>query len=145
VDGAAVRLGVLQGAFHWHRHEQQDELFLVLKGGCRNEPEGREAVELAGGTATARGWHPGCLVRLGGALADRFGPARVAALGYAVQGVATVAIIVAAQQGSVVGICIAVGFGQAAGALSAPCEGALVPLIASPERLGGVNSLRSIG
>ncbi len=82
---------------------------------------------------------------LGGSLADRFGPARVAALGYAVQGAATAAIIVAAQQGTVVGICIAVGLGQAAGALSAPCEGALVPLVARPERLGRVNSLRSVG
>ncbi len=82
---------------------------------------------------------------LGGSLADRFGPARVAALGYAVQGVATAAIIVAAQEDTVVGICIAVGFGQAAGALSAPCEGALVPLVARPEHLSRVNSLRSIG
>jgi mannose-6-phosphate isomerase-like protein (cupin superfamily) len=46
VDGTAVRLGVLQGEFHWHRHEQQDEFFLVLDGGMRIELEGREAVSL---------------------------------------------------------------------------------------------------
>jgi mannose-6-phosphate isomerase-like protein (cupin superfamily) len=39
-------LGVLQGEFHWHRHEQQDEFFLVLEGRMQIELEGREAVEL---------------------------------------------------------------------------------------------------
>lgn len=46
VDGTAVRLGVLQGEFHWHRHEQQDEFFLVLEGRMRIELEGREAADL---------------------------------------------------------------------------------------------------
>jgi mannose-6-phosphate isomerase-like protein (cupin superfamily) len=46
VDGTAVRLGVLHGEFHWHRHEQQDEFFLVLEGRMQIELEGREAVEL---------------------------------------------------------------------------------------------------
>jgi mannose-6-phosphate isomerase-like protein (cupin superfamily) len=46
VDGTAVRLGVLQGEFHWHRHEREDEFFLVLQGGMRIELEGREAVAL---------------------------------------------------------------------------------------------------
>jgi hypothetical protein len=61
VDGAAVRLGVLQGEFHWHRHEQQDEFFLVLEGRMQIELEGREAVELGPRQAfiTSRG--PGAL------------------------------------------------------------------------------------
>jgi mannose-6-phosphate isomerase-like protein (cupin superfamily) len=32
VDEAVVRLGVLDGDFHWHKHDDQDELFLVLEG-----------------------------------------------------------------------------------------------------------------
>lgn len=32
VNDAIVRLGVVQGEFHWHKHEVEDELFLVLEG-----------------------------------------------------------------------------------------------------------------
>lgn len=46
VDGTAVRLGVLQGEFHWHKHDRQDEFFLVLDGSMRIELEGKATVEL---------------------------------------------------------------------------------------------------
>jgi mannose-6-phosphate isomerase-like protein (cupin superfamily) len=32
VDGSVVRLGIVQGEFHWHHHEDEDELFFVLDG-----------------------------------------------------------------------------------------------------------------
>jgi mannose-6-phosphate isomerase-like protein (cupin superfamily) len=32
VNDAVVRLGVLEGDFHWHRHDGEDEFFLVLDG-----------------------------------------------------------------------------------------------------------------
>jgi mannose-6-phosphate isomerase-like protein (cupin superfamily) len=32
VNDAVVRLGVLEGEFHWHKHEAEDEFFLVLEG-----------------------------------------------------------------------------------------------------------------
>ena len=32
VNDAVVRLGVIDGDLHWHRHDDQDELFLVLEG-----------------------------------------------------------------------------------------------------------------
>jgi mannose-6-phosphate isomerase-like protein (cupin superfamily) len=32
VNDAVVRLGVLEGDFHWHRHDDQDEFFLVVEG-----------------------------------------------------------------------------------------------------------------
>jgi mannose-6-phosphate isomerase-like protein (cupin superfamily) len=32
VNDSVVRLGVLDGDFHWHKHEQEDEFFLVLEG-----------------------------------------------------------------------------------------------------------------
>ena len=34
VNDAVVRLGVIEGDFHWHKHDQQDEFFLVIEGGC---------------------------------------------------------------------------------------------------------------
>jgi mannose-6-phosphate isomerase-like protein (cupin superfamily) len=46
VNESVVRLGVLEGDFHWHKHEDEDEFFLVLNGELEIEIEGREAVLL---------------------------------------------------------------------------------------------------
>ena len=32
VNDAVVRLGVLDGDFHWHQHENEDEFFYVVEG-----------------------------------------------------------------------------------------------------------------
>jgi mannose-6-phosphate isomerase-like protein (cupin superfamily) len=32
VNDAVVRLGVIQGEYHWHKHDNDDEFFFVLKG-----------------------------------------------------------------------------------------------------------------
>jgi mannose-6-phosphate isomerase-like protein (cupin superfamily) len=32
VNGCVVRLGVVHGEFHWHKHEKEDELFYVVEG-----------------------------------------------------------------------------------------------------------------
>lgn len=32
VNDSVVRLGVLQGEYHWHRHDHDDEFFFVLDG-----------------------------------------------------------------------------------------------------------------
>jgi mannose-6-phosphate isomerase-like protein (cupin superfamily) len=32
VNDCVVRLGVMQGEFHWHKHDQEDEFFFVLEG-----------------------------------------------------------------------------------------------------------------
>ncbi len=32
VNDCVARLGVLEGEFHWHQHEREDELFFVLEG-----------------------------------------------------------------------------------------------------------------
>src|SRR5262245_27013086 len=32
VNDSVVRLGVLHGEFHWHKHDTEDELFYVVEG-----------------------------------------------------------------------------------------------------------------
>jgi mannose-6-phosphate isomerase-like protein (cupin superfamily) len=32
VNDCVVRLGVMQGEFHWHHHEEEDEFFYVVEG-----------------------------------------------------------------------------------------------------------------
>ena len=46
VNDAVVRLGVLEGEFHWHKHEVEDEFFFVLEGELEIEIEGRDPVVL---------------------------------------------------------------------------------------------------
>ena len=46
VDDAVVRLGILEGDFHWHKHDDQDEFFLVLEGRLLIDLEGEETVTL---------------------------------------------------------------------------------------------------
>jgi len=46
VDEAVVRLGVIEGDFHWHKHDDQDEFFLVLEGRLLIDIEGGDTVTL---------------------------------------------------------------------------------------------------
>jgi len=46
VNDSVVRLGVLQGEFHWHKHDREDEFFYVVEGRFFIDLEGR-TVELA--------------------------------------------------------------------------------------------------
>lgn len=46
VGDVLVRLGVMQGEFHWHQHDEQDEFFFVLDGLFRIELADRPTVEL---------------------------------------------------------------------------------------------------
>jgi mannose-6-phosphate isomerase-like protein (cupin superfamily) len=46
VNDAVVRLGVVEGEFHWHKHDVEDEFFLVLAGELVIEVEGAETVRL---------------------------------------------------------------------------------------------------
>jgi len=45
VNGSVVRLGVVQGEYHWHKHERDDEFFYVVEGKLLIDLEGR-TVEL---------------------------------------------------------------------------------------------------
>jgi mannose-6-phosphate isomerase-like protein (cupin superfamily) len=46
IDEAVVRLGVLEGDFHWHKHDDQDEFFLVLEGQLLIDLEDEDTVTL---------------------------------------------------------------------------------------------------
>jgi mannose-6-phosphate isomerase-like protein (cupin superfamily) len=46
VNDAVVRLGVIEGDFHWHKHDDQDEFFLVLAGKLLIDLEDRDTVTL---------------------------------------------------------------------------------------------------
>jgi mannose-6-phosphate isomerase-like protein (cupin superfamily) len=41
VNDSVVRLGVLQGEYHWHKHDNDDEFFFVLDGHFIIDLEGR--------------------------------------------------------------------------------------------------------
>lgn len=32
VNGSVVRLGIVEGEYHWHKHDNDDEFFFVLQG-----------------------------------------------------------------------------------------------------------------
>jgi len=46
VNNTVVRLGILEGEFHWHKHDEQDEFFIVLEGELLIDLEDRETVVL---------------------------------------------------------------------------------------------------
>jgi mannose-6-phosphate isomerase-like protein (cupin superfamily) len=48
VNDAVVRLGVLEGDFHWHKHDGEDEFFYILEGRLDIELEDR-TISLAPG------------------------------------------------------------------------------------------------
>lgn len=45
VNDCVVRLGVVQGEFHWHKHDNEDEFFYVVDGKLFIDLEGR-SIEL---------------------------------------------------------------------------------------------------
>jgi dTDP-4-dehydrorhamnose 3,5-epimerase-like enzyme len=46
VNESVVRLGIVHGEYHWHKHDQDDELFFTLEGKLFVDIEGGESVEL---------------------------------------------------------------------------------------------------
>ena len=41
VNGSVVRLGVVEGEYHWHKHDHDDEFFYVVEGKLLIDLEGR--------------------------------------------------------------------------------------------------------
>lgn len=46
VNDAIVRLGILRGEYHWHKHDNEDECFIVLDGELLLDIEGKGTVTL---------------------------------------------------------------------------------------------------
>lgn len=49
VNGQYVKLAKLKGQLVWHKHDQEDELFQIVRGKLRIEFEGGKQVELSAG------------------------------------------------------------------------------------------------
>ena len=79
----------------------------------------------------------------GGVLADRYGPARVAASCGVLQAILTASIVIFAEQKITWAIYVAVVASQLIGSAAQPCFGALVPRITPPDRLGRVQGAYS--
>jgi len=54
VNGSVVRIGIIEGEFHWHKHDLEDEFFFVLSGNLFIDLEDRtiELVKNQGVTIT---------------------------------------------------------------------------------------------
>ncbi len=46
VNESVVRLGVLEGEYHWHKHDSEDEFFFTLDGKLIIDLEGEDSIEL---------------------------------------------------------------------------------------------------
>jgi len=51
VDESVVRLGVVQGEYHWHKHDNEDEFFYVVSGQLLIDLEGDRCIDLTPGKA----------------------------------------------------------------------------------------------
>ncbi len=47
VNGAVVRVGVIRGEYHWHKHDHDDEFFYVVEGQLLIDLEGRTVALVA--------------------------------------------------------------------------------------------------
>lgn len=56
VNDSVVRLGIVEGEYHWHKHENEDEFFFVLSGKLMIDLEDR-TIELGPnqGTTISKG------------------------------------------------------------------------------------------
>lgn len=46
VNDSVIRLGALEGDFHWHKHENDDEFFYVVSGRLIIDIENEKSIEL---------------------------------------------------------------------------------------------------
>ena len=79
----------------------------------------------------------------GGALADRYGPARVATACALLQAALTASIVVSANQEAIWPIYVAVALAQFVGAAAQPCYSALIPRVTPPNQLGRIQGIYS--
>jgi mannose-6-phosphate isomerase-like protein (cupin superfamily) len=46
VNESVVRIGIVEGEYHWHKHENDDEFFFVLEGQLLIDLEDNRTIEL---------------------------------------------------------------------------------------------------
>ncbi|NVO11637.1 MAG: cupin domain-containing protein [Bacteroidales bacterium] len=46
VNDSVVRIGIVEGEYHWHKHENDDEFFFVLDGQLLIDLENDQTIEL---------------------------------------------------------------------------------------------------
>ncbi len=46
VNDSVVRLGIVEGEYHWHKHDSEDECFIVLDGELLIDIEGKGTITL---------------------------------------------------------------------------------------------------
>ena len=46
VNDSVVRLGILHGEYHWHKHDREDEFFFTLDGKLIIDMEAADSIEL---------------------------------------------------------------------------------------------------
>lgn len=44
VNGSVVRVGIIEGEYHWHKHDEDDEFFYVVEGALLIDLEERTVV-----------------------------------------------------------------------------------------------------
>ena len=49
INDQVIRAAVFHGDYHWHKHDGEDELFLVYRGAIRIQVKGLETIELGEG------------------------------------------------------------------------------------------------
>ena len=47
VNDSVVRLGILHGEYHWHKHDKEDEFFFTLDGKLIIDFEGDQSIEVS--------------------------------------------------------------------------------------------------
>lgn len=52
VNNCVVRLGIVEGEFHWHKHDGEDEFFFVVSGHLTIDVENSDAIDLGPGQGT---------------------------------------------------------------------------------------------
>ena len=54
INDSVARIGIIEGEYHWHRHDEDDEFFFVLEGKLFIDLEGRtlELGPMQGATVT---------------------------------------------------------------------------------------------
>lgn len=52
VNDSVVRIGIIEGDFHWHKHDNDDEFFYVIEGKLYIDIEGGKTIELEKGQGT---------------------------------------------------------------------------------------------